>query len=137
MPTKAEVKQLSKKPKLKIRKGDQVMIISGKDKGQIGTIATVLPKEQKVVVVQDNPEDANAPLPLNAVVKHQKAQHAGAKSARIKMAAPLHISKVMLVDPKLGVPTRVGRKVEGEKIVRYAKKSGTTLADQSNVEKNS
>lgn len=135
MPTKAELKAQKKAPKVKIRSGDKVVIISGKDKGQIGFIAAVSPKEQKVLVLQDNPENPEQPLPLNAVVKHFKAKMQGQRSARIKMPAPLHISNVMVLDPKSGEPTRIGRRKEGEKIVRYAKKSGESIHDLPNIKK--
>ena len=129
MPTKAELKHLANLPKMKIRKGDSVMIISGKDKGQTGVIFAASPKEQKVIVVQYNSENPDEPIPLNAVIKHKKAKSQGEKSARIKLPAALHVSNVMLLDPKTSDPTRVGRKVEGGKILRYAKKSGTIIHD--------
>ncbi len=129
MPTKFELKQLATHIKLKIRTGDRVMIITGKDKGQIGVVAAVSPKEQKLIVVQDDPENVDNKIPLNAVIKHYKAKKQGERSVRFKMPAPLHISKVMLMDPEKDVPTRVGRRVENGKIVRYAKKSGKTLVD--------
>ena len=73
MSTKAEIKRRGLKLKLKVRKGDRVMIISGKDKGQSGYIAAVAPFEDKVIVLQENPEQPDMPLPLNAAVKHRKA----------------------------------------------------------------
>lgn len=57
MPTKAEIKKLNTKIKLKLRTGDQVVIIAGKDKGQKGFIAAVSPKEGKIIVLQNNPEN--------------------------------------------------------------------------------
>lgn len=127
MPTKAELKKLEKPIKLKIRRGDKVMIIAGKDKGQIGFVAAVSPKEGKVIVLKDNPENPEQPLPLNQVIKHRKAKSQGERSARIALPAPLAISNVMLLDPKTGQPTRVGKKKEGDNLVRYAKKSGTVI----------
>lgn len=135
MPTKAELKQQAQHIKLKVRTGDRVMIISGKDKGQIGVVAAVSPKEQKCIVVQDDPENPDNKIPLNAVVKHFKAKFQGQRSARFKMPSPLHISKVMVIDPESGKPSRLGRRVEGDKIVRYAKKSGKTLIDRPNISK--
>ncbi|MCB0826870.1 MAG: 50S ribosomal protein L24 [Armatimonadetes bacterium] len=122
-------------PKLKIRTGDRVMIISGKDKGQRGFVAAVAPKEYKAIVLQDNPENPEQPLPLNAVIKHRKAKYQGERSARIKLPAPIHISNLMVIDPDKDVPTRIGRRKEDGKIVRYAKKSGKTLKDTPNIEK--
>ncbi len=127
MPTKAELKQ--KPIKTKLRKGDKVIITTGKDKGQIGFLAAVSPKEQKVIVLQDNPENAEQPIPLNAVIKHKKAKFQNEKSSRMKIPAPLHISNVQLINPKTNKPTRVGRRVEDGKIVRYAKGSGELVAD--------
>lgn len=135
MPTKAELKMRSQRIKVKIRTGDPVMIISGKDKGQKGFVAAVSPKEQKVIVLQQNDENPDQPIPLNAAIKHRKARTQGEKSARIKIPVPIHISNVMLLDPQTGEPTRVGRRKEGDKIVRYAKKSDQTLVDLPNIER--
>lgn len=132
MPTKAELKKLANPVKLKIRRGDKVMIIAGKDKGEVGFVAAVSGKEGKVIVLKENPENPEQPLPLNQVIKHRKAKTQGERSARIALPAPIHISNVMVLDPKTGQPTRVGKKKEGDKLVRYAKKSGTTIkADES------
>ena len=135
MPTKADIMRLAQHVKVKVRQGDRVMIISGKDKGQRGFIAAVAPKEQKVIVLQDNPENPDQPVPLNAAIKHRKAKVQGERSARIKIPVPLHISNVMVIDPKTDEPTRIGRKKEGDKIVRYAKKSGETIKDLPNISK--
>ena len=129
MPTKAELKQQAKHIKLKIRRGDTVMIIAGKDKGEVGFVAAVSPKEQKVIVLKNNDENPEQPLPLNAAIKHRKARTQGEKSARIKIPVPLHISNVMVIDPKTNQPTRIGRKKEDGKLVRYAKKSGEVLIE--------
>lgn len=134
MPTKADLKRLATKVKLKIRTGDNVMIIAGKDKGQTGFVAAVSPKELKAIVLQKNPENDAQPLPLNAVIKHRKARYQGERSARIKLPAPIHISNLMVIDPESGKPSRLGRRQEGDKLVRYAKKSGTTLVDLPNIE---
>jgi len=129
MPTKAELKQQAKHVKLKIRKGDQVMIISGKDKGEIGYVYAVSPQEQKAIVLKQNPDDADQPLPLNAAIKHRKAKTQNERSLRMKIPVPIHISNLMVLDPKDGTPSRVGRKKEEGKIVRYAKKSGEKLVE--------
>jgi len=135
MPTKAERKLEAQHIKLKVRKGDKVMIISGKDKGQIGFVAVVAPKEQKVIILKENEENPDQPLPLNAVVKHMKARREGQRSARVKIPAPIHVSNIMVLDPKTGAPSRVGRKKENGTIVRYAKKSGENLIDAQVMEK--
>lgn len=127
--TKAEIKRRAAHIKQKLRTGDKVMIMAGKDKGQLGFIAAVDPKEGRAIVLKENEENPEQPLPLNAVIKHRKARFQGEKSARIKLPAPIDMSNLMLIDPKTNTPTRVGRKVEGGKIVRYAKRSGTVLPD--------
>jgi len=135
MPTKAELKKLKSKVKLKMRTGDKVVIIAGKDKGQIGFVAAIAPRENKAIVLQDNPENPEQPLPLNAMIKHRKAKFQGEKSARIKMPAPIDVSNLMLIDPANDKPTRVGRRKEDGKIVRYGKSSGKTIVDTPNIEK--
>src|SRR5579862_8483789 len=121
MPTKAELKQQATHIKLKVRKGDQVMIISGKDKGEIGYIYAVDPKEQRAIVLKNNEDNPDQPLPLNSAVKHRKARSQAERSSRTRIPVPIHVSNLMILDPKDGKPTRVGRKKEGGKIIRYAK----------------
>jgi large subunit ribosomal protein L24 len=127
MPTKAEVKRLSKPIKLKIRRGDKVIIISGKDRGEIGFVAAVSPKEQKVIVLKENEENPEQPLPLNSAIKHRKAKQQGERSAKVRIPVPIHISNVMVLDPETNLPTRLGKRIEDGKSVRYAKKSGKTI----------
>lgn len=129
MPTKAEIKALVRPLKLKVRKGDKVVIISGKDKGKIGFVAAVAPKENKVIVLEENPENEDQPLPLNAAIKHRKAKTQQERSARIRIPVPIHVSNVMVIDPATNQPTRVGRRVSDAtgKLERYAKKSGQAI----------
>jgi large subunit ribosomal protein L24 len=129
MPTKAELKQKATHIKLKIRKFDKVVIIAGKDKGEIGFVAAVSPKEQKVLVLKENEENPEQPLPLNAAIKHRKAKTQGQRSTRLKIPVPIHVSNVMVLDPTTNEPTRVGRRLEDGKLVRYSKKTGTKLID--------
>lgn len=135
MPTKAELKRARQHIKMKVRRGDKVVIIAGKDKGQIGFVAAVSPKENKVIVLQENEENADQPIPLNAAIKHRKARMQGERSARIKIPVPIDASNVMVIDPASGDASRVGRRREGDKIVRYAKKSGKTIEDRPNIDK--
>lgn len=102
---------------MKIKKGDTVKVISGKDKNKTGKVTQILPAMQSVVV------DG-----LNIRVRHIKPRKGNEKGQRIEFSAPLNISKVMLLDPKSGQATRVGYKIleNGEK-VRVAKKSKETL----------
>ena len=135
--TKAEIKQQAAGIKLRVRKGDKVKIISGKDKGELGYIAHVLTKSNKVIVLKENEETPDQPLPLNAAVKHKKSRNPQAeKSARIRIPVPIHISNVMVLDPKDNAPTRVGRKLDSKKkLVRYAKRSGQAFKDEPQMEK--
>lgn len=102
---------------MKIKKGDTVKVISGKDRNKTGKVTQILPTMNSVVV------DG-----LNIRVRHIKPRRNNEKGQRVEFSAPLNISKVMLIDPKTGQPTRVGYKIleNGEK-VRVAKKSKETL----------
>jgi large subunit ribosomal protein L24 len=133
--TRKEIKQRGEKIKLKVRKGDFVRIITGKDKGQEGFIAQVFPNRQRVIVLQANEENPDQPIPLNAAVKHRKARTQAEKSARIRIPVPIHISNVMVLDPKTSEPTRVGRKLQDGKLIRYAKKSGDPIPEEPVMEK--
>lgn len=135
MPTRAELKQLSQHTKVKIRRGDKVMIIAGKDKGEVGYVAAVAPKESKAIVLKENDENPEMPIPLNAVIKHRKARMQNEQSARYRIPSPIHISNLMVIDPDTNQPTRVGRKKEDGKVVRYAKKSGRVLPEAPAQEK--
>lgn len=116
-----------KTPKLKIKKGDTVEIIAGKDKGERGIVIRVIPDKMKVVVEGLTKDKDGKPIPLNAVTKHRKPQRVGEQGEKMRVPAPIHISNVMLVDPMRNEPTRVGRRLEGGKRKRYAKKSGETV----------
>ncbi|MEY3366981.1 MAG: hypothetical protein RI973_136 [Bacteroidota bacterium] len=98
--------------KLHIRKGDKVMIISGNNKGATGEVLKVFPEEYRAVVEG-----------VNIVKKHKKPTQNN-PGGIVDMEAPIHISNLMLLDPKTGQPTRIGRKLVDGKLVRYAKKSG-------------
>ena len=99
----------------KLRKGDKVVVLAGKDKGREGEITQVMPKEGKAVV------DG-----INMVVRHTRQSQAS-QGGRIPKAAPIDLSNLALVDPKEGGPTRVGFRIEDGKKVRFAKKSGEVL----------
>ncbi len=101
---------------MKIKKGDQVEVIAGKDRGKRGTVSRVFPTEHKVIV-----EGANMGK------RHKKAKTAGEKGERIELAMPIHVSNVMLVDPETGKPSRIGYRVSGTEKVRVSKKSGKDL----------
>ncbi|UOR10599.1 50S ribosomal protein L24 [Halobacillus amylolyticus] len=99
-----------------VKKGDKVMVISGKDKGKQGTILQAFPKKDRVLVEG-----------VNEVKKHAKPSQDNPQGGILSQEAPIHVSNVMPVDPKSGEPTRVGYKVENGKKVRIAKKSGEAL----------
>ncbi|MFK7810615.1 MAG: 50S ribosomal protein L24 [Saprospiraceae bacterium] len=98
-----------------IKKGDQVMVIAGSSKGKTGEVLEVFPSTYRAVI-----ED------VNIVKKHRKPTQEAAGGI-VEMAAPIHISNLMLIDPKSGAPTRVGRKIVDGKSVRFSKKSGEIL----------
>lgn len=102
-------------PKLKIKKGDKVRVLRGSSKGKEGEVLQVFPDENRAIVAG-----------LNMVKKHMKPTNDN-PGGILDMEAKLHISKLMLVDPKTGEATRVGRKEMDGKIVRYSKKSGEIL----------
>jgi len=103
--------------KFKIKKGDQVVVIAGKDKGKKGAVLSVIRENDRVVVAG-----------VNMIKRHQRPDKTSAGGI-ISKEASLHISNVALVDPKEGKATRVGYKTlaDGKK-VRVARRSGETLA---------
>jgi large subunit ribosomal protein L24 len=100
----------------KVKKGDRVIVTSGRDKGKRGEVMRVFPGEMRVVVSGVN------------VVKRHTRQTARTQGGIVSKEAPLHISKVAHIDPKTNTPTRIGFKVlkDGRK-VRFAKKSGEVI----------
>jgi len=102
---------------MKIKTGDKVKVLSGKDKGKTGKVIQVLHNKdtrQDFVVIED----------VNILKKHIRARRQGEKGQVIKLPAPIQISNVMLLDPKSGKTTRVGFKQEGKTKKRIAKVSG-------------
>ncbi|MGN1063556.1 MAG: 50S ribosomal protein L24 [Alphaproteobacteria bacterium] len=101
---------------MKIKKGDQVIVITGRDKGKTGEVTKAMPKDNKVLVAG-----------INLVKRHTKPSQENAGGI-ISKEKPIHVSNVALIDPKSGKATRVGIKVEkdGSK-VRVAKKSGEVI----------
>ena len=97
----------------KIKKGDTVVVLAGKDKGKSGEVTAVMPKDSKVVVAG-----------VNIAVRHRKASQGGLD----RFEAPLHISNVALADPKTGKATRVRVETKDGKKVRVAVKSGETIS---------
>ncbi len=102
--------------KCKIRKNDTVIVIAGDDKGKIGVVSKVFLRKMKALVEG-----------VNIVQIHKKAT-ANSESGIVKRPAPVHISNLAHVDPKLDVKTKIGYKIlEDGKKVRYAKKSGELI----------
>ena len=100
----------------KIKKGDSVVVLSGKDKGKTGTVAKVLPKDGKVVVEG-----------VNMIARHRKPSQANPQGGIDRYEAPMNIAKVAVADPKDGAPTRVRIEERDGKKVRVAVKSGETI----------
>jgi large subunit ribosomal protein L24 len=99
----------------KIKKGDRVVVLTGKDKGRSGQVLRVLPKDQRVVVEG-----------LNMVQRHTRPTQADPQGGIKHKEATLHVSNVAIVDSS-GKPTRVGFRVEGDKKVRVAKTTGEVI----------
>jgi len=103
--------------KTHIKKGDQVMVISGESKGQKGRVLEV-DREKTRAIVEG----------VNMVSKHTKPNTKAPQGGIIKKEAPIHLSNLMLIDPTSGKPTRVGKRLnEKDKLVRYSKKSGEEI----------
>jgi len=105
----------NKQPKLKIRKGDTVKVIAGDSKGQQGRVLEVLLDKRRALVEG-----------VNLVSKHTKPNAKNTQGGIVKKEATIHISNLMLVDGK-GNATRVGRRDEEGKLIRYSKKSGEAI----------
>ncbi|MGE6260801.1 50S ribosomal protein L24 [Heyndrickxia sporothermodurans] len=99
-----------------VKKGDKVMVITGKDKGKTGVILASFPKKDRVIVEG-----------VNIVKKHSKPSQANPQGGIVSFEAAIHVSNVMLLDPKTNEPTRIGYKEVNGKKVRVAKKSGEVL----------
>jgi large subunit ribosomal protein L24 len=102
--------------KLKIRKGDRVVVVTGRDKGKAGQVLNVLPAENRAIVQG-----------VNVVRRHQK-QTPSQEGGIVSKEMPIHLSNIALADPKSGKPTRVGYKfLKDGKKVRVAKRSGEII----------
>lgn len=101
--------------KFKIKKGDQVVILTGRDKGKKGEVLRLLPKESRVLVSG-----------VNVVKRHQRAS-ATAQGGIIQKEAPIHISNVAHLDPKDGKAVRTGYKMIDGRKVRIARRSGEAI----------
>jgi len=104
---------------LKIKKGDHVIVLTGRDKGKHGEVVEMMPKESRALV-----------RGVNGVRRHQR-QSASQEGGIVSKEAPIHISNLALEDPKDGKPTRIGFKIlEDGKKVRFAKRSGEVISEK-------
>jgi large subunit ribosomal protein L24 len=101
--------------KLRIKKGDKVIVLTGKDKGKQGEVLLMIPAENRAVVSG-----------INIAKRHQK-QTPSQEGGIVAKNLPIHVSNLALRDPKSGKPTRVGYKLIGDKKVRVAKRSGEQI----------
>ncbi len=101
---------------MKIKKDDNVIVIAGKDKGKTGKVLRAFPREDKVIVAGTNVRKV-----------HKRGGKTNQKGQVVEKAFPMHVSNVSLVDPKSGKATRIAFDMKGDKKVRVAKKSGTTI----------
>ena len=102
--------------KLKIRKNDTVVVLSGEDKGKTGKVLKVLVEKQRALVEG-----------VNIMTKSTKPNAKNPQGGFVKQEAPIHISNLSLIDPKSGKATRVAIKHEGKNVIRIAKKSGEEI----------
>ena len=103
--------------KLHIKKGDTVFVIAGNSKGQSGKVLEVVRESERAIVEG-----------VNMVSKHTKPNAKSPQGGIIKQEATIHVSNLMLKDPKTGKPTRIGRRLDKKgKLVRYSKKSGEEI----------
>jgi large subunit ribosomal protein L24 len=103
--------------KLHIKKGDTVVVVSGDSKGQEGKVLEVIREKERAIVER-----------VNMVSKHTKPNSKNPQGGIIKQEAAIHISNLMIKDPKTGKPSRIGRRLDKNgKLVRYSKKSGEEI----------
>lgn len=103
-------------PKLKVKKGDEVLVLAGKDKGRRGKVIEVRAKDNTCIIEG-----------INEYKKHQKPSQSTPQGGIISVAMPIQVSNVMVVDKSSSKPTRVGRRLVTGKSLRYAKVSGELI----------
>lgn len=101
---------------MNIKKGDNIIVLSGKDRGRKGKVLRVIPKKDMVLVEG-----------VNMKKRHKKARNTREKGQIVSIATPIRASTIAIADPKTGKPTRIGAKFLNGKKVRVAKKSGATI----------
>ena len=106
---------------MKVMKNDTVLVISGNDKGKRGKVLKVFPKENRVIVEG-----------INFIKRHTRPSQKNQQGGIVEKEAPIHVSNVMVIDPKTDQPTRIGRKrLDDGKLVRVCKKSNEMLVSSS------
>jgi large subunit ribosomal protein L24 len=106
--------------KPKVKKGDEVLVITGKDRGRRGKVISVDSKKYSCIIES-----------INEYKKHEKPKGRGMQGGIITVAMPVHLSNVMVIDKSTNKPSRVGRKLVGDQMLRYAKRSGQLLDHQA------
>ncbi len=101
------------RPKLHVKKGDTVQVLTGKDKGKTGKILKVIPKKMRVIVEG-----------INFIKKHQRPTPSNPEGGIITKEAPIHVSNVLLFCPKCGKGVRTRKKIDGDKKIRVCVKCG-------------
>lgn len=105
---------------MKLKEGDTVQVISGKDRGKRGTVVRVFPAAERIIVEG-----------VNMTKRHRKPKKDGEQGERVEFAAPIHVSNVMVIDGNSGKPTRIGYTQDGGQKVRISRRSGKVLTDKS------
>jgi len=111
-----KTKQVTRNVPMRVKKGDQVRVLLGKDRGKKAAVVAVLPQRGQVIVEG-----------LNMVYKHIRARRAGEKGQRVQVAAPMNVSNVQVVCPSCKKGTRVGMRIEGDEKLRVCKKCDATI----------
>ena len=109
-------KKIDEKGKMRIKKGDLVVVISGGDKGRKGRVLRAMPKSKKIIVEK-----------VNFIKKHSRPTQQNQKGGIIEREAPIHVSNVMLFNDKINEPTRAVFKKTGDTRVRICKKTGDEI----------
>lgn len=99
-----------------IRKGDRVRVMTGDDRGKVGTVLSVLPARERVLVEG-----------VNLIYRHVRKSQQNPQGGRVQREGPIHISNVALIDEKTGRATRVRHQIEGDKKIRVSVRSGESL----------
>lgn len=102
--------------KLKIKKKDRVIVLTGKDKGKVGEVTAVFPKDNRVVVAG-----------VNMIARHTKPSQANPQGGIVRREAAIHVSNVAHIDPKDNKATRIGFKTVKDRKVRVARRSGESI----------